>query len=99
MKLTVCKTVVAYPGKPRFVVMSEAEPYMRHEFDSLVELAEAFQRAAEPSLPPQEPRIIKNDTPIGDIFWVPTNKPAFAVTLYERLSRNELHQLASLLRK
>lgn len=98
IRIAVSKTVVAYPGEIRFALQVEADPHRIRTFASLEEMAATLRNAAPKSLPPQEPRYIKNDVP-GDIVWSPDDTLPDRVAEYTRLTRDEVHQLALLLSK
>jgi hypothetical protein len=95
VKFFVCKTVVAYPGKVKYAATSEGGQLAY--FDSVRELAWGFWRGA-PGMLPEEPRILKNEVPGGDILWEPDYSAYNSVTLFEKLSREELHDLVRQLR-
>jgi len=94
MKIKVFKTAVAYPEKPSFAIQALADPHRLLVFGTLAALAAALQWMAPTSLPPQEPRYLENDTP-SDIVWSPQSGQ---VVEYERLSKEEVHELARLLK-
>ena len=87
----VCKTVTAYPNKSRFLALQRS-------FDSLKEVAAALRDSGS-NLP--QDVYIKNETP-SDIVWYrrPGDKAeGDEVVELQRLSRDEVRELARLLRK
>ena len=93
--LSVGKTVVAHPGKPIFILINEygGNPVRRRV--SLKELAEDIRSLYERRH--TELYFIKNDAP--SILWTADDTIADTVLECERLSPQELHQLAQLLQE
>lgn len=101
LRCAVCKTIVAWPNKPRFILQNGADLHQLRSFPSLAELASDMRRAAPKSFPPQTPRRIRNEVP-GDIVWAPHTGDQVTgddVAELTRLSRDEVRELARLLRK
>jgi len=91
------KTVVPFgQGESRYLLVNEADkvqPISTHA--STPELAAAVKRTRN-SMHDQEVRFIKNDLPA--VIWLPDDTLPDRVQECERLSKNELHELAVLLR-
>ena len=95
IRVSVCKTVVAYPGESRFVLLNELET--RAPIRTFATLEELVAVLRQKPLSAMKPRFIKNDVP-GDIVWVPDDTLADIVYQCERLSRAEVRKMALLLK-
>ncbi len=94
--VSVCKTVVSHPNNPRYVlVLKEGGIRMFRDIPSLV----IGLRQNCPSPSGGHPLLyIKNDV-LGDIIWVRDDTLPDRVLECQRLSLNEVNELAKLLRQ
>ncbi len=90
MKCSVCKTVVSHPNKAQFMLVTDdGDPVLFEKLEELVLELHALSPSSKGL------RFLKNEIP-GDIIW---NKRPNKVLECERLSRDEVRELARLLRQ
>ncbi len=91
-------TVTPYPDAPQYVLLDEEGMLHLKQFETIRELASAI-KGTKVARNDEEMRCIKNDLPA--IIWVPDGCKASSDTVLEcqRLDKNELWELASLLRR
>ena len=93
-KQIVCKTVVPYPEKTRFVLCYDDGGFSLHPTIEGMAAHLRLTMRGEPS----EFLFIKNEVP-GDIIWKRDDTLKDTTWECERLEKHELHQLALLLKE
>lgn len=95
--LSVGKTIVPFgQGQSRFVLITEADKGFPVSTKATLDELAAAVRANLNSVHDQEVRCIKNDLPA--IIWAPDDTLPDRILECERLSKDELRDLAKLLR-
>jgi hypothetical protein len=100
-KMIVCKTVVPYPERPRFISFYEHDEGVTvtvHQ--GLENLANNLQTAVASWHGMRNMCCVKNDVP-GNIIWATGDTPGCTpfIVECERLSSHEMSELAKLLKK
>lgn len=99
VRITVSKTVVAHPDKARFAMhmSNDTEKSDLLFFSKLDDLAETLRQTAATTKSAMRLCYIDTEAPC-DIEWIPAAPLPSRVREYERLTKDEMHKLAQLLK-